>query len=151
MSTAAPTTTTVPPPVPADFIVGVIITEQKCFGSAGCSYHYTISPQYISAKPLPDETTVVLTVSGGEQDQVGNSPSIRTERRPSTGRRRSPGPRVPTFERWSPRSFPAAENGLGLAGWAEYHAGVERPAMPGPLGLVRISPDDKDLQCEHCC
>lgn len=60
------------PPTPADFVVGVIITEQKCFGSAGCNYHYTINPQYISAKPLPEKTTVVFTVSGGEQDQVGN-------------------------------------------------------------------------------
>jgi hypothetical protein len=60
------------PSVAADFVVGVIITEQKCFGSAGCSYRYTINPQYISAKPLPDKTTVVFTVTGGEQDQVGN-------------------------------------------------------------------------------
>jgi hypothetical protein len=71
-STPAPATTTVPPPVPADFVVGVIITEQKCFGSAGCNYRYTINPQYISANPLPDKTTVVYTVAGGEQDQVGN-------------------------------------------------------------------------------
>lgn len=71
-STPMPTTTTVPPPVPADFIVGVIVTEQKCFGSAGCNYRYTINPQYISVKPLPTKTTVVFTVSGGEQDQVGN-------------------------------------------------------------------------------
>ena len=41
--------------------VGVIITEQKCFGSAGCNYRYTINPQYISAKPLRGKTTVVLT------------------------------------------------------------------------------------------
>jgi hypothetical protein len=71
-SSPAPSTTALAPPVPADFVVGVIITEQKCFGSAGCSYRYTINPQYISAKPLPDKTTVVFTVTGGEQDQVGN-------------------------------------------------------------------------------
>src|SRR3954470_5562488 len=68
----APSTATVAPPVAADFVVGVIITEQKCFGSAGCSYHYTINPQYISAKPLPEKTTVIFNVTGGEQDQVGN-------------------------------------------------------------------------------
>lgn len=62
----------VAPPIPADFVVGVIITEQKCFGSAGCNYRYTINPQYVSAKPLPDRTTVVYTVTGGDQDQVGN-------------------------------------------------------------------------------
>lgn len=67
-----PTRSKVAPPTPADFIVGVIITEQKCFGSAGCNYHYTINPQYLSTKPLPDKTTVVFTVTGGDQDQVGN-------------------------------------------------------------------------------
>ena len=67
-----PTKSKAAPPTPADFIVGVIITEQKCFGSAGCNYHYTINPQYISTKPLPDKTTVVFTVTGGDQDQVGN-------------------------------------------------------------------------------
>jgi hypothetical protein len=60
------------PPTPADFLVGVVITEQKCFGSAGCNYRYTINPQYVSAKSLPEKTTVVFTVTGGEQDQVGN-------------------------------------------------------------------------------
>lgn len=71
---ATPTSTTpaAAPPTPADFVVDVIITEQKCFGSAGCNYRYTINPQYISAKPLPDKTTVIFTVTGGEQDQVGN-------------------------------------------------------------------------------
>ena len=70
-STTAPTATAAPP-VPTDFVVSVIITEQKCFDSAGCNYRYTINPQYISAKPLPDKTTVVFTVTGGEQDQIGN-------------------------------------------------------------------------------
>lgn len=62
----------VSPPTAADFVVGVVITEQKCYGSAGCSYRYTINPQYLSAKPLPDKTTVVFKVSGGDQDQIGN-------------------------------------------------------------------------------
>lgn len=60
------------PPTVADFAVGVVVTEQKCFGSAGCSYHYTINPQYIGAKPLPNKTTVIFKVTGGDQDQVGN-------------------------------------------------------------------------------
>lgn len=71
----ASTTSSTPataPPSPSDFIVGVIVTEQRCFGSAGCNYRYTINPQYISTQPLPDKTTVVFTVTGGEQDQVGN-------------------------------------------------------------------------------
>jgi hypothetical protein len=71
-SPTAPATTAAPLPIPADFVVGVIITEQQCFGSAGCNYHYTIDPQYISTKPLPDKTTVIFTVTGGDQDQIGN-------------------------------------------------------------------------------
>lgn len=60
------------PPTTADLTVGVVVTEQKCFGSAGCIYHYTINPQYVSAKPLPDKTTVIFKVTGGDQDQISN-------------------------------------------------------------------------------
>lgn len=60
------------PPTPADFVIGVVVTEQKCYGSAGCNYRYTINPQYVSSKPLPEKTTVVFKVTGGDQDQVGN-------------------------------------------------------------------------------
>ncbi|MBP2453014.1 hypothetical protein [Mycolicibacterium lutetiense] len=60
------------PPTAADFVIGVVVTEQKCFGSAGCNYRYTINPQYVSSKPLPEKTTVVFKVTGGDQDQVGN-------------------------------------------------------------------------------
>jgi len=71
-STTVSTTPPVALPTPADFLVEVIITEQKCFGSAGCNYRYTIDPHYVSAKPLPEKTTVIFTVTGGDQDQVGN-------------------------------------------------------------------------------
>ncbi|MGV0742283.1 hypothetical protein [Mycolicibacterium sp. XJ870] len=71
-SPSVPDTPTAVPPVPADFVIGVIVTEQKCFGSAGCNYRYTINPQYVSANPLPDKTTVVFKVTGGDQDQIGN-------------------------------------------------------------------------------
>lgn len=71
-STPSEPTPTAAPPTPTDFVVGVVVTEQRCYGSAGCTYHYTINPQYISAKPLPDKTTVVFRVTGGEQDQIGN-------------------------------------------------------------------------------
>ncbi|WP_235682961.1 hypothetical protein [Mycolicibacterium alvei] len=50
----------------------MVVTEQKCYGSAGCNYRYTINPQYVSPKPLPEKTTVVFKVTGGDQDQVGN-------------------------------------------------------------------------------
>ncbi|MED5811656.1 hypothetical protein VST63_04730 [Mycolicibacterium sp. 050232] len=71
LSSSTPSPAAVPPTA-ADFVVGVVITEQKCFGSAGCSYRYTINPQYLSTKPLPDKTTVIFKVTGGDQDQVGN-------------------------------------------------------------------------------
>ncbi|MGV0815656.1 hypothetical protein ABQF34_27210 [Mycolicibacterium boenickei] len=71
----SPTPTPTPaalPPTAADFAVGVIVTEQQCFGSAGCSYHYTIDPQYVGTGPLPETPTVIFKVIGGDQDQVGN-------------------------------------------------------------------------------
>lgn len=71
ISTTSPTPVALPP-TSVDLFVGVIITEQKCFGSAGCNYRYAISLRYISAKPLPEKTTAIFTVSGGEQDQVSN-------------------------------------------------------------------------------
>lgn len=71
LSSSTPSTTA-GPPTAADFVVGVVITEQKCFGSAGCSYRYTINPQYLSAKPLPNKMTVIFKVTGGDQDQIGN-------------------------------------------------------------------------------
>ncbi|WBP94048.1 hypothetical protein O6072_20305 [Mycolicibacterium neoaurum] len=71
-SSTTPARPAAAPPTTADFVVGVIVTEQKCFGSAGCNFNYTINPQYISTKPLPEKTTVVYTVTGGDQDQVGN-------------------------------------------------------------------------------
>ena len=71
-SSTTPARPVAAPPTTADFVVGVIVTEQKCFGSAGCNFNYTINPRYVSTKPLPEKTTVVYTVTGGDQDQVGN-------------------------------------------------------------------------------
>jgi hypothetical protein len=59
-------------PVPSDFVVGVIEMERKCFGSAGCSVTYTINPQYVGSGDLPDKTTVIYKVLGGEDPQTGN-------------------------------------------------------------------------------
>jgi hypothetical protein len=74
--TVAVPTSAAPPrpqvPTPAEFSVGVIITEQNC-APAGCVYKYTIEPKYIGTHPLPDkEFTVVYEVTGGNQPQVGN-------------------------------------------------------------------------------
>ena len=57
--TTTPPTPVAAPPTAADFIIEVIVTEQKCFGSAGCNYRYTVNQQYISAQSLPEKTTVV--------------------------------------------------------------------------------------------
>jgi hypothetical protein len=73
-SAVAPTSTAaVASPRPEDFVIPVIVTSEHCFGSAGCNYKYTINPQYISSNPLPDKTTVVFSVTGGDEDQVGSS------------------------------------------------------------------------------
>ncbi len=72
LSSSATPSRVASPPTPADFVVGVVVTEQKCFGSAGCVYRYTIDPQYVSTNPLPGKTTVIFKVSGGDQEQIGN-------------------------------------------------------------------------------
>jgi len=59
-------------PTAADFLVDVVVTKQHCFGSAGCNVTYTLNPQYIGAKELPEKTTVIYKITGGDQDQVGN-------------------------------------------------------------------------------
>ena len=84
--TAAPTTTVtgvdvtsspVMPrtPEPADFRIDVIVTSKECFSPASCVYHYAIDPwPTASYPPQYDDTklTVIYTVTGGDQDQVGN-------------------------------------------------------------------------------
>jgi hypothetical protein len=76
-ATVAPPTLTPPPithrPVPADFRIEVVVTSKKCFGSAGCSYQYEIDPTYTNPTPMSQGTTytVVYTVTGGDQDQIG--------------------------------------------------------------------------------
>src|SRR6185312_9957954 len=85
-STAAPTTvapsniaqTTVPTsaalPVPGDFRLNLVITEQQCFGSAGCVIHYTFDPEYVGyATPSKSaDFLVVYHVTGSDQPQTGN-------------------------------------------------------------------------------
>jgi hypothetical protein len=71
------TRTTSPPtpqvPIPAEFLLGVVVTDQKCDGSARCAYKYRVEPQYRGMHPLPDkEIKVVYRVTGGHQPQVGD-------------------------------------------------------------------------------
>ena len=83
--TAAPTTVTsvstgspvaaAPTPQLADFQVNVIITNKQCFGPANCVYHYTIDPWPTASFPLQPtgrKLTIIYTVTGGNQDQIGN-------------------------------------------------------------------------------
>ncbi len=68
---------TVPPtpqvPIPAEFLLGVVVTDQKCTGPTGCAYKYRVEPQYRGMHPLPDkEIKVVYQVTGGHQPQVGD-------------------------------------------------------------------------------
>ncbi|WP_299569555.1 hypothetical protein [uncultured Williamsia sp.] len=59
-------------PKPSDFVIGINVTGQQCFGSAGCNYRFRINPQYVGLTPLPDTLTVVYKVSGGDEDQIAN-------------------------------------------------------------------------------
>ncbi len=72
---AAPTTPApIPPrvPTPAEFLIRVVVTDQKCSGNS-CMYKYRIEPNYIGNHPLPDkEIKVVYQVTGGVQPQVGD-------------------------------------------------------------------------------
>jgi hypothetical protein len=60
-------------PIPAEFQIAVVVTDQNCSGPTGCVYKYRIEPKYIGLHPLPDkEIKVVYQVTGGRQPQVGD-------------------------------------------------------------------------------
>ena len=60
-------------PTPDQINIDVIVVEQQCFGSAGCNVTYRIEPTYIGREPLTNESfTVVYTVNGGDDRQMGN-------------------------------------------------------------------------------
>lgn len=75
---AATTRTPLPPPkpsvpTPAEFQIGVIVTDQNCAVPAGCVYKYRVEPKYIGLHPLPDkEFKVIYQVTGGHQPQTGD-------------------------------------------------------------------------------
>jgi hypothetical protein len=75
---AAATRTPLPPPkpsvpTPAEFQIGVVVTDQNCSGPNGCVYKYRIEPKYIGLHPLPDkEIKVIYQVTGGHQPQTGD-------------------------------------------------------------------------------
>jgi len=60
-------------PTPAEFQIGVVVTDQNCSTPNGCLYRYRIEPKYLGLHPLPDkEIKVVYEVKGGHQPQVGD-------------------------------------------------------------------------------
>jgi hypothetical protein len=60
-------------PIPAEFQIGVVVTDQNCSGPSGCVYKYRIEPKYLGMHPLPEkEIKVVYQVTGGHQPQVGD-------------------------------------------------------------------------------
>ncbi len=72
--TAAPTPPPRPQvPTPAEFQLGVVVTDTNCSESAGCLYKYRIEPKYLGVHPLPDtQIEVIYQVSGGHQPQTGD-------------------------------------------------------------------------------
>ena len=70
-----PTPAASPPqmPIPAEFQIGVVVTDRNCTGPTRCVYKYRIEPKYIGMHPLPEkEIKVVYQVTGGHQPQVGD-------------------------------------------------------------------------------
>jgi hypothetical protein len=73
----AATRTTVPPtpqvPIPAEFLLRVVVTDQKCAGPSGCAYTYRIEPQFRGMHPIPNkDIKVIYQVTGGHQPQTGD-------------------------------------------------------------------------------
>lgn len=82
--TVTVTKTAAPPPppkvttfegTPADFVVTLTLTEQKCFGSAGCNVNYRVeTPAYIGTAPLPTSGTIEVTYKVlGAEDPIMES------------------------------------------------------------------------------
>jgi hypothetical protein len=60
-------------PIPQEFRIGVVVTDQNCSGPDGCVYKYRVEPKYIGRHPLPDkEIKVFYQVTGGHQPQIGD-------------------------------------------------------------------------------
>ena len=60
---------------PEDFAIAVTITEQQCFGSAGCNVSYRVDPpEYTGSAMWPDSGTVELIyeITGAEDKIIGS-------------------------------------------------------------------------------
>ena len=73
------TTSTIPVPTPADFRVEVTVLGKQCFGA--CFYDYDVTlwpnPGY-PPQPNGRTLTVIYSVVGGDQEQVGHFTVTRT-------------------------------------------------------------------------
>lgn len=60
-------------PKKSDWEVKVKVTDKQCFGSAGCSIDYKITPEYVGSRPLPDEGVIEVTfeITGDEDPIIG--------------------------------------------------------------------------------
>ena len=47
-------------PTPAEFQIGVVVTDQNCAGPNGCVYKYRVEPKYLGLHPLPDNEIKVI-------------------------------------------------------------------------------------------
>ena len=72
--TASPLPTATPKvPTPAEFQIGIVVTDENCAGPNGCVYKYRVEPKYLGLHPLPDaEIKVMYQVTGGHQPQAGD-------------------------------------------------------------------------------
>ena len=60
-------------PTPAEFKIGIVVTDENCAGPNGCVYKYRVEPKYLGLHPLPDtEIKVMYQVNGGHQPQAGD-------------------------------------------------------------------------------
>jgi hypothetical protein len=60
-------------PTPAEFQIGIVVTDQNCAGPTGCVYRYRVEPKYLGLHPLPEsQIKVIYRVTGGHQPQTGD-------------------------------------------------------------------------------
>jgi hypothetical protein len=60
-------------PTPAEFQIGIVVTDESCGGPTGCLYKYRVEPKYLGLHPLPETPVkVIYQVTGGHQPQTGD-------------------------------------------------------------------------------
>lgn len=74
-TTKATTTTQAPyEPEPDDFIIEIVETSRKCFGTAGCSIEYEIDLTYVGDRMFDSSSRyqVIFEIKGGDDLEIGN-------------------------------------------------------------------------------